>query len=104
MELRYIVLHDQSKKPYYYLIVDETNEMYTIKDIFGETTELDKSNISNIVTINPYPVGTTVFSKKNTRIGTIININEHFYNKLYTIDTKQTSFHLSHDDATPINY
>lgn len=104
MELRYIVLYDQSKKPYYYLIVDETDKMYTIKDIFGETTELDKSNISNIVTINPYPVGTTVFSKKNTRIGTIININEHRYNELYTIDTKQASFHLSHDDATPINY
>ena len=104
MELRYIVLHDQSKKPYYYLIVDETNEMYTIKDIFGETTELDKSNISNIVTINPYPVGTTVLSKKNEQIGTITKINEHLYNELYTIDTKQASFHLSHDDATPINY
>ena len=64
MELRYIVLYDQSKKPYYYLIVDETDKMYTIKDIFGETTELDKSNISNIVTINPYPVGTTVFQRK----------------------------------------
>lgn len=104
MELRYIVLHDQSKKPYYYLIVDETNEMYTIKDIFGETTELDKSNISNIVTINPYPIGTSVLSKKNEQIGTITKINEHLYNELYTIDTKQASFHVSHDDATPINY
>lgn len=104
MELRYIILHDQSKKPYYYLIVDETNEMYTIKDIFGETTELDKSNISNIVTINPYPVGTTVFSKKNTRIGTIRKINEHLYNELYIIDTKQVSFHSSHENLTPINY
>lgn len=104
MELRYIVLHDQSKKPYYYLIVDETNKMYTIKDIFGETTELDKSNISNIVTINPYPVGTTVFSKKNTRIGTIININEHRYNELYAIDTPQVLFHSTHEHITPINY
>lgn len=104
MELRYIVLHDQSKKPYYYLIVDETNEMYTVKDIFGATTELDKSNISTIVTLNPYPVGTTVLSKKNEQIGTITKINEHRYNELYAINTPQVLFHLSHDDATPINY
>jgi hypothetical protein len=104
MELRYIILHDQSKKPYYYIIVDETADRYTVKDIFGATVELGKSNISTIVTLNPYPVGTTVLSKKNEQIGTITKINEHLYNELYTIDTKQASFHLSHDDATPINY
>lgn len=104
MELRYIILHDQSKKPYYYIIVDETADMYTVKDIFGATVELGKSNISNIVTINPYPIGTSVLSKKNNNIGKITNINKHLYNELYTIETPQVLFHLSHDDATPINY
>jgi hypothetical protein len=104
MELRYIILYDQSKKPYYYLIVDKTNKMYTIKDIFGEITELDKSNISNTITLNPYPVGTTVFSTKNKRMGTIIDINEHRYNELYAIDTPQVLFHSTHDNITPINY
>ena len=104
MELRYIVLHDQSKKPYYYFIVDETDKMYTIKDIFGETVELDKSNISNVLTLNPYPVGTTVFSTKNKRIGTITNINEHRYNELYAIDAPQVRFNSTHEHITPIDY
>lgn len=104
MELRYIVLHDQSKKPYYYLIVDETDKMYTVKDVFGETVELDKSNISNTITLNPYPVGTTVFSTKNKRIGTITNINEYRYDELYTIDTPQVRFHSTHGNITPIDY
>ena len=67
-------------------------------------TELDKSNISNTITLNPYPVGTTVFSTKNKRMGTIIDINEHRYNELYAIDTPQVLFHSTHDNITPINY
>lgn len=104
MELRYIVLYDRTKNPYYYLIVDEIDEMYTIKDIFGETVELDKTNISNIITLNPYPVGTTVLSTKNKRTGTITNINEHRYNELYSIDTPQGRFRSTHYHILPIDY
>lgn len=101
MEITYV--YDQ-RYEVYRRIMKETNTMYKIANGDGEITELDKSNISNTITLNPYPVGTTVFSTKNKRMGTIIDINEHRYNELYAIDTPQVLFHSTHDNITPINY
>lgn len=90
MELRYIILHDQSKKPYYYIIVDETADMYTVKDIFGATVETKKHG---------YHEGQQVVLDK--QVVTIIGVRKH---SLMIVDSNNMCYFVDFSAVQPITY